>query len=125
MRLWLTSAAAVLLLLGCGSPYAPLPPAPAAGTVTGTVTVAPCRPVEMPGQPPCPPRAGIRVHFDQAATTRATALTDGSGTYVASLTPGTYQVWAEGGIARPAAVAVTVAAGQSVTLNLVVDSGIR
>jgi carboxypeptidase family protein len=124
VRLLLT-AAALALLCGCGSPYAPVPPAPAAGTVTGTVIIAPCRPVEMPGQPPCPPRPGIRVHFDQNSTTRATAVTDAGGTYAASLAPGTYQVWAEGGIVRPAAVSVTIVAGQTVTLNLTVDSGIR
>ena len=124
MRLLLATAA-LALLSACGSPYAPLPPAPAAGTVTGTVVIAPCQPVERPGQPPCPPRPGIRVLFDQRSTTRATAVTDGTGTYVASLAPGTYEVWAEGGIARPAAVPVTVVAGQSVTLNLTVDSGIR
>lgn len=95
------------------------------GTVTGTVVISPCRPVERAGDPPCPPSAGVRVHFDGGPQSGATVLTDAAGTYLVSLTPGSYQVWAEGGIIKPRPVTVTVAPRQTVTLNLTVDSGIR
>jgi hypothetical protein len=112
-----------VLLAGCGS----MLPAPAVGigTVTGTVVIAPCRPVERVGDPPCPPRPGIKVHFEQGSSAVATAVTDAAGAYRASLPAGAYEVWAEGGIGRAPGVRVTVAAGQTVTLNLNVDSGIR
>jgi len=116
---------ALLLIVGCGYLPSPVPPAPAAGTVTGTVTISPCRPVDRLGDPPCPPRPGIKVHFEQGSAAAATAVTDGTGTYSASLAPGTYQVWAEGGMSKGPFVPVSVVAGQVVTLNLVVDSGIR
>ena len=38
---------------------------------------------------------------------------------------GSEQVWAEGGMSKGPFVPVSVVAGQVVTLNLVVDSGIR
>ena len=122
MKLWL--AAACVLLTGCAASALPPLPTPVPGTVTGTVIIAPCQPVQQVGSPPCPPRPGIRVHLD-GPSAGATAITGPTGTYVAELPPGTYQVWAEGGIVRPAPVTVTVVSGQTVTLNLTVDSGIR
>ena len=117
----LTAALALVVLGGCaGAPIAP----GAMGTVTGTVVIAPCRPVERVGDPPCPPRPGIKVHFDQAASS-PTAVTDGAGVYSIRLPAGDYRVWAEGGIARGPSTRVSVVAGQVVTLNLNVDSGIR
>jgi hypothetical protein len=112
-----------VLLAGCG--YMLPAPAAAMGTVTGTVVIAPCRPVERVGDPPCPPRPGIKVHFEQGSSASGTAITDAGGAYSIRLPAGGYEVWAEGGIARAPAVPVTVQAGQTVTLNLNVDSGIR
>jgi hypothetical protein len=118
--------AAVALLAVGACAAGPLPmPAAAPGTVSGTVVIAPCRPVERVGDPPCPPRPGIKVHFEQSSVSKATALTDASGTYVVTLAPGVYDVWAEGGIGRGRTVPVTVVSARAVTLNLTVDSGIR
>jgi type 1 fimbria pilin len=118
------AAVAVLALSACAA--SPLPvPAAVPGTVTGTVVIAPCTPVQRVGDPPCPPRPGINVHFEQASVNRATAVTDATGTYRATLAPGAYDVWAEGGIGRGRTVPVTVVSAQTVTLNLNVDSGIR
>ena len=112
------------LAIGCTTSALPPLPPPVPGTLTGTVIIAPCQPVERAGQPPCPPRPGIRVHIDGPNAGSLTG-TDATGTYRVSLPPGTYQVWAEGGIVRPQPVSVRVVAGQTTTLNLVVDSGIR
>jgi len=118
--------AALALLVAGACAAGPVPiPAAAQGTVSGTVVIAPCRPVERVGDPPCPPRPGIKVHFEQASVSKGTALTDATGTYVMTLPPGVYEVWAEGGIGRGRTVPVTVVSAQTVTLNLTVDSGIR
>jgi hypothetical protein len=117
----LPAALALFLLAGCGS--VPLVPAAAMGTVTGTVVIAPCRPVERAGDPPCPPRPGIKVHFEKGPS-MAIAITDAAGAYSIRLPAGDYTVWAEGGMAR-ATVHVSVQSGQTATLNLNVDSGIR
>ncbi|HEY8642879.1 MAG TPA: hypothetical protein VIO84_08935 [Candidatus Dormibacteraeota bacterium] len=118
---------AVVVLLAVGACAAgPVPmPAAAPGTVSGTVVIAPCRPVERVGDPPCPPRAGVKVHFEQSSATKATALTDATGTYAVTLAPGVYDVWSEGGIGRGRTVPVTVVSAKATTLNLTVDSGIR
>src|SRR2546430_17735218 len=125
MKAVLGALVALLAVTACAA--APLPvPAAAPGTVTGTVVIAPCHPgPDRVGDPPCPPRPGINVHFEQAATNKATAVTDATGTYRVTLAPGTYDVWAEGGIGRGRTTPVTVVSAQTVTLNLNVDSGMR
>jgi hypothetical protein len=120
-----TVALGLLAASACGAAPEP-PPAQALGSVTGTVVIAPCRPVERVGDPPCPPRPGIKVHFEQASVTKAAVLTDATGTYMITLEPGAYDVWAEGGLpGRGKTVPVRVVSFQTVTLNLTVDSGIR
>jgi len=115
-------ALAGCLLAACASPLQP----PGQGAVTGTVTISPCRPVERAGDPPCPPRPGITVGFQPVGGgSTVTAVTDAGGTYLVRLAPGDYLVRAAGGIAPGPATPVTVIAGSTVTLNLVVDSGIR
>lgn len=99
---------------------------PGQGTVTGTVVISPCRPVERAGDPPCPPRPGIAVHFQPVAGgTTVSATTDASGTYRVQLPAGDYLAGASGGIGPGRTTRVTVTAGATVTLDLVVDSGIR
>ena len=118
----LAGALALLALAGCGA----IGPEPGAstGAVTGTVVLAPCRPVERVGDPPCPPRPGVKVHFERGSAA-AVAVTNQNGVYSVRLVAGTYDVWAEGGIARPQPVRVTVQPGDTLTVNLTVDSGIR
>jgi len=112
----------LLLTAACGTTT----PAAGLGTVTGTVVISPCRPVERVGDPPCPPRPGIAVHFAPVGGgSTVSATTDSIGTYRVRLAAGDYQASAEGGIVPSQPVPVTVTAGATVTLNLSVDSGIR
>ena len=96
------------------------------GTVTGSVAISPCRPVERPGDPPCPPRPGVPVHFQPVAGGSAvTTLTDAGGRYRVTLAAGEYEARAEGGIGPGRVFRVSVPKGGTVTLEIVVDSGIR
>jgi hypothetical protein len=106
--------ASVALVLGCASV-----PGPTA-RIHGHVTVAPCRPVERPGDPPCPPATGVRIDFDATHST----LTDARGDYSALLPAGSYDVVVEAGIGRRP-VHVTLAPGTDVTQDFNIDSGIR
>ena len=111
----------LVLAVACGA-YG----SPGEGTVTGTVVISPCRPVERAGDPPCPPRPGITVRFQPVSGGSAvSATTDASGTYRVRLAAGDYQASASGGIGPARTTPVTVSAGATVTLDLVVDSGIR
>jgi hypothetical protein len=116
---------ALLLLLLLAAACGAISP-PSQGTVTGTVVVSPCRPVERAGDPPCPPQPGIAVHFQPTGGGSAlSATTDSTGTYRVQLPAGDYQASAGGGIVPAQPKAVTVVAGGTVTLNFSVDSGIR
>lgn len=114
MRL-LTAALAVLVLTGCAS-VGPIGPP---GHVSGHVTVTPCSPVERFPPSPCPPAAGVRVSFG-----RFWATTDAAGNYEIDVPPGDYDVVVEAGIAREPH-RLRVSAGDRLTLDLDVDSGIR
>ena len=59
-----------------------------------------------------------------AGSVTRSATTDAGGAYRVSLPAGSYVVTTRAGI-RPPPVRVTVAAGQTVLLNLSIDSGIR
>lgn len=112
------------VLTGCGA-SAVTPPAPQPATVTGTVRVSPCRPVERLGDPPCPPAAGIAIEFvptGGGATLRTT--TDAGGQYRISLGPGSYQARPSRGLGRNPQQ-VSVSAGQTLQLDLTFDVGIR
>ena len=116
----LTAAA----LLACGSSEGPAP-GPALATVSGTVRVSPCRPVERVGDPPCQPVPGIAIEFiPSGGGSSVGATTDGVGRYSVSLRAGTYQARAARGIGRGSQV-VTVGPGQQVQLDLTLDVGIR
>lgn len=116
-----------LLVAACGSPSSAVStPAVAWGSVDGTVVVAPCRPVERAGDPPCPPRPGLVVTFQAVGGHDAlTTQTDAAGHYAMRLPAAEYDVHSSGGIGPGRPTRLTVPAGGNVTLNLVVDSGIR
>ncbi len=116
----LLTVAAVLWLAGCANL-----PGPDAH-VHGRLSISPCRPVERPGDPPCPPAAGVRIVFDDGRGTVVASVTDASGGYSVSLPPGRYGVRVHAGMAPNQPVErVTLAPGQDLKLDLSADSGIR
>ena len=130
-------AALVLVTAACGAyQYPGASPSPT-GTVTGTVSVMPCGPVQVvppvqSGQPqdssvPCrmSPAAGVVMNFASGDRVTST-LADANGRYRIELPEGTYKVSAKGYmriLSGPAAV--TVKAGSTVTADYLLDSGIR
>ena len=111
----IATAVAALALAACAAPGA----LPGTGHVQGHVTVTPCSPVERFPPSPCPPAAGVRVDFG-----RFWATTDAAGNYAIDLPPGDYDATVRAGIA-PRPHRIHVAAGDHLTLDLDVDSGIR
>lgn len=107
------------LILGCGQQVTAV-----TGSVSGTLTASPCRPVERIGDPPCPPVPNVRVDFTGSDSRTVSVSTDAGGRYLVSLPPGTYQVHVRSGF-RSQPDRVSVAAGQSITVDLTFDSGIR
>jgi hypothetical protein len=125
MRLRLVLVAAGLTLLACGSSAAA--PRRASGTVSGRVLSAPSCPVERAGSP-CPPRpvVGATVVALRASHVVASTHTGANGHYVLHLTPGHYLIRATNpGIGSTAQHPASVRPGETTTVRLVVDSGIR
>ncbi|HEX6487615.1 MAG TPA: carboxypeptidase-like regulatory domain-containing protein [Candidatus Dormibacteraeota bacterium] len=120
---------AVLLVAGCGAKTGPSGTGgnAALGTVRGHVLLYPCAPVERVGSP-CPgrPASGIEVDLVPEAggqALSAKSATDGS--YAIQAPPGTYQATVK--TVRPVRGVrmVAVTAGQTATVDFVIDSGIR
>lgn len=115
--------------MGCdrvGGPQTTL----ASGTVTGLALAGPTCPVETAGQP-CPDRpvAGATIRVENLGGDEVTVtMTDSDGRYSFSLPPGSYRVVAqphEGLMGAPEPVEITLGAGQSLTVDLSYDTGIR
>jgi len=122
----------VLACAACGAYRFPGGGPPAgSGVVTGSVVVTPCSPVEpAPNQDsiaPCKamPPVGLQIDFSADGTV-TTTRTDSKGHYAITLPEGTYKVGFQG-IMRiiSGPQPVTVKAGETVTADYVVDSGIR
>ena len=100
----------------------------AAGTVAGRVQSAPSCPVERAGHP-CPPRpvVGGLVVALRARYVVASTHTGAGGRFRLALDAGRYVIRATntGGLATTAQKTVDVAAGTTIRVRLVVDSGIR
>lgn len=98
------------------------------GTVAGRVLSEPSCPVERAGHP-CPPRpvVGGSVVALQAGHVVASTHTGAGGRFRLSVDAGRYVIRATntGGLATTAQRAVDVAAGATIGVRLVVDSGIR
>jgi hypothetical protein len=99
------------------------------GTVTGRVLARPCTSVESVTNP-CPgrPVADARVAFSPTTSGQTVVVTSNRvGAYTARLWAGTYTVWVEHHIfyVRPHRQTVRVLAGRTVTVDLVIDSGLR
>lgn len=117
------------LLVGCGMSDVQ---GTAQGTLAGTVVASPGCPVEQMNNP-CPPikvaNRQVTIKTSDGATA-ATTTTDADGHFSVSLAPGTYTVLVEiipgqVGIGAPQLGLVTVTAGQTTTVQIVLDSGIR
>lgn len=113
-------AAAALLLCGCGIGNH-------SGEVSGEVLSAPSCPVERVGEE-CPPRpvSGAEVVALDGDAVRGSTLTDSSGAFHLTLPEGRYVLRATnvGGYASTATEEVVIS-DASVSVTLIVDSGIR
>ena len=99
------------------------------GTVQGRVLLGPTCPVQTEASP-CPdePLAGVTVQAVEGDVVVATAESDAQGRFSMDLVPRTYLVQAvpEDDPARTAKpIEVTVVAGETVEVDVPVDSGIR
>ena len=103
------------------------------GTLRGQVTIGPICPVERPDQPclPTPETYAARkvlVRSGDGANPVATVSLNQTGYYRVELEPGTYVVDINrAGMDRSPDVprTITVAAGETVTLDIDIDTGIR
>lgn len=123
----------VLALVGSACVTTPSP-SELPGTLAVTALAGPVCPVETnPPDPDCAPRsvAGVQVVVSPADgrdMVVASGTTDADGMLHLSLAAGDYLVAAgeaEGLFGRPEAVAVTVAAGDTTSVTLDYDTGIR
>ncbi|HZC71266.1 MAG TPA: carboxypeptidase regulatory-like domain-containing protein [Jatrophihabitans sp.] len=116
--------ALVLAVSACGSAGTA---AHADATVAGRVLSAPSCPVERAGHP-CPPRpvVGGSVVALQARHIVASTRSGAGGRFQLSVDAGRYVIRATNtGLASTAQKTVDVAAGATIRVRLVVDSGIR
>ena len=113
------------LVVACGSQRPAV--GPPASLVTGTVAAGPTSPLARPGVPATRAGAGITVEALHSNQVTATASTDGAGRYELGLPPGTYLIRAQSDkyLSRERSKTVTLPTGQKLTVNLVLDTGIR
>ena len=121
---------AVLLAAGAGCSGGPVTPK---GTLQGQVTIGPICPVERPDQPclPTPETYAARkvlVYGPDGTTLVETVPLNQTGYYRVQLDPGTYVVDINHvGIDRSSDVprTVTIHSGETITLDIAIDTGIR
>lgn len=113
------------LVVACGSqrPAA----GPPASLVTGTVAAGPISPLARPGVPATRAVPGATVEALRGNQIMATTHTDIAGRYELRLQPGTYLIRAQSDkyLSREKSKTVTLPRGQKLTVNLVLDTGIR
>jgi Carboxypeptidase regulatory-like domain len=119
-------AALVQLVVACGSQQ------PATGSqaslVMGTVTAGPIAPVSHAGRPNTRPLPGATVEALHGSSVKAVTHSDDRGHYKLSLRPGTYLIRARPQGRFPSTnpgKKVTIFAGETLTVNLRLDTGIR
>ena len=113
------------LIVACGS-YRP-GAGPPASLVTGTVAAGPVAPLARPGVPATSAVRGATVEALRGNQVMATAYTTEAGRYELKLQPGTYLIRAQSDkyLSRERSKTVTLPTGQKLTINLVLDTGIR
>jgi hypothetical protein len=121
-------AGVVLILTACGQTDS----GATHGTLTGTVVASPTCPVQNADQPcaPVPVRGRLVQALDTRGQVVASAKTDDQGRFSLSLAPGSYVihvaiVQGQPGLRQTTPGNVTVSAGQSASLNIELDTGIR
>jgi hypothetical protein len=119
------AAAALVMAAACGA-YTFPGSSSAKGTVSGSVMVYPCAPVEQQDQP-CNgrPGTGLQLIFTGNSGSQSAAV-DANGHYSIELAAGTWKVSVKA-IARIVSgpTTITVPGGGSVEADYLVDSGIR
>ena len=124
-----------VILLACGIFSPPeIIPSPPAGILEGQVTVGPLQPVERVGQPTATPAPEVFTSrslniFQSDGKTLVTSLHfNPDGTYRVALQPGTYMVDIPQtgiGFARPLPKTITIHSGETIRLDIDIDTGIR
>ena len=116
---------------GLGSATAtPLTPSSTTGVLMGTVMITGCPAVSVDTGCPSQPVPGQPVVvMSSAGQTVATATTDSHGSFAFALAPGDYRVVASshapGMAGKTQTQSITVVSGQTVTMTLTLDNGIR
>lgn len=117
------------LIAACGSQrFAAGPPvSPPASLVTGVVAAGPISPVSRPGVPATSAVPGATVEALTGNRVMATDRTDRAGRYELRLQPGTYLIRAQSDkvLANQQGKTVTLGRGRKLTVNFVLDTGIR
>jgi hypothetical protein len=117
----------------CGCRVATVPASEPMGYLEGRVTIGPLRPTQRAGeQPATPPEAyaarSINVFAADGATLVSTVKIRPDGTYRVALPPGPYVVdLARSGIDRAKGLpqTVSIVSGQTVRLDVHIDTGLR
>ena len=112
---------------GAAASRAAAPGAPAS-RVVGMVTAGPVTPVARAGTPNSRPLPGVTVEAVRGDVAVAVTHSDDRGRYQLTVRPGTYliRVQAPGRfLSRHPGHTVTVPAGETVTVNFPLDTGIR
>ena len=128
-RFWPALAISVALALAACTQIGPGGPQ---GTLVGDVVAGPTGPVEKAGNP-CPPRPvpNRQVTIETSAgVIAATATTDAQGHFSVHLAPGHYVVRVaiipgQVGLRQVTPGDVTIVAGQTATITIMLDTGIR
>lgn len=122
--------ALVLSTAACGAyrmPGESTTPSPSVGTVSGRVIAVPCAPIEPAGSV-CAgrPVPGLEIDYAGGGGLVRRTATDSSGNYAIELPAGVYAVTLKTYMrVTSGALKIDVASGSAVTVNYVLDSGIR
>jgi len=114
-----------LMVAGCGQQRAS---GSQASVVAGTVTAGPVTPVQQVGRPNSRPLPGATIEALRGGDVVAAARSDDRGRYRLTVRPGTYliRVMPAGRfLSKSPDKTVTVSAGETLTVNFLLDTGIR